>query len=253
MKHGVITQALVPGRREPGDKFEMVTQLIFGERYKVLESSEKWVLIENEADNYQCWIDVKQHHGISESSFLELCSLPQKRCGDSIGYLTDAKGHRFPIPCSALLAGYHDGHLAVDGEAYNFDGRIARHDADSVQRHARRLLHTPYLWGGKSALGMDCSGFVQVVFACAGKMLPRDAYQQAELGESVDFIDLTKAGDLLFFENAEGRIHHVGIALGGGLVIHASGSVRIDQADHEGIFNEKLKKYTHKLRLIKRL
>ncbi len=253
MTHGLVMHPLVPGRKEPSDKAEMLTQLIFGERYTVLDSNTKWVLLENETDGYQCWIDAKQHHAIDSEKAEQLKALPQRRCGDSLGYLSDNKGHRFAVPCSAIFPGYSEGQFTLDGHTFDFEGRIARHDDDSVLRHARRLLHAPYLWGGKSALGIDCSGFVQVVFACAGKMLPRDAWQQAEIGESVDFIALAQKGDLVFFDNDEGRIIHVGIAIGDGRIIHASGSVRIDNIDHEGIYHEGLKKYTHKMRLIKRL
>lgn len=253
MTHGLVMHPLVPGRKEPSDKAEMLTQLIFGERYTVLDSNPKWVLVENESDGYQCWIDAKMHHAIDFEKAEQLKAMPQRRCGDSLGYLSDSKGHRFPVPCSAIFPGYSEGQFSLGGQTFDFEGRIARHDDDSILRHARRLLHAPYLWGGKSALGIDCSGFVQVVFACAGKMLPRDAWQQAEKGESVDFIALAQKGDLVFFDNDEGRIIHVGIAIGDGRIIHASGSVRIDKIDHEGIYHEGLKKYTHKMRLIKRI
>jgi hypothetical protein len=253
MSYGIALQSVISGRREPSDKAEMVTQLLFGERYSVLEQSAKWVLIQNDTDGYQCWINAKQHQQISQNEKSEIDALPKRRCGDAIGYLSDPKGQRFALPCSALLPGYHDGKLKLINTVFQFEGRIARHDEDSVMRHARRLLHAPYLWGGKSAFGIDCSGLVQVVFACAGKNLPRDAWQQAEAGDAVDFISLARQGDLVFFDNDEGRIIHVGIATGDGHVIHASGSVRIDKVDHEGIYHEGLKKYTHKMRIVKRI
>lgn len=250
MSFGISKHPIIPGRAEPSDKAEMVTQILFGETYRVVTVEKLWLLIENDADAYQCWIDKKQHTEISECPKSDFTSI--KRCGDAIGQITNNVGKRFFIPCGSLLQSYHEGKFEINGEHFEFDGRVARHDSESIIRHARRLLHAPYLWGGKTAMGIDCSGFTQVVTACAGINIPRDAWQQAEKGEAVDFIDLTEPGDLAFFDNKEGRITHVGIVLEKGKIIHASGSVRIDTLDHEGIYNEETKLYSHKLRLIKR-
>lgn len=252
MSFGISKHPIIPGRAEPSDKAEMVTQVLFGQSYRVLEAESKWLLIEIEADSYQCWIDRKQHSEIAESDYKTSDFQSIKRCGDAIGQITDSFGKRFFIPCGSPLPLYREGKLEINGASFDFDGRVARHDSESIIRHARRLLHAPYLWGGKTAMGIDCSGYTQVVLACAGIMIPRDAWQQSEKGESVDFIDLTEPGDLAFFDNSEGRITHVGIVLEGAKIIHASGSVRIDNLDHQGIYNEELKAYTHKLRLIKR-
>lgn len=253
MNYGIADIPLIPGRHEPSDKSEMTTQILFGEIFRVLEFDKNWVLIENDADGYQCWIDRKQYSEISPGAFQSIRDKAQKRCGDAMGLVTGRNHRRFHIPCSAVLVNYSEGYFGPGEERFEYDGRIARHDRDSRVRHALRLLHAPYLWGGKSAMGIDCSGFSQVVFACAGIAIPRDAYQQAEAGEPVDFIDLAEAGDLAFFDNAEGRITHVGIILEGKKIIHASGKVRIDTLDHHGIFDETRKTYTHNLRLIKRL
>jgi cell wall-associated NlpC family hydrolase len=129
--------------------------------------------------------------------------------------------------------------------------------ADDIARCARLFLNAPYLWGGRTVMGIDCSGFTQLVMLLNGIQLPRDAYQQAELGETVSFLEETQTGDLAFFDNAEGRIIHVGLILRDasqqGLVIHASGKVRIDVIDHQGIYNRDSGQYTHQLRIVKRL
>ncbi|MGB6037944.1 MAG: C40 family peptidase [Cryomorphaceae bacterium] len=239
---GCIALPLVPGRREPSDKSEMITQLLFGEVYEVLEEQKKWVLIRNEADRYECWIDRKQHKSISEkvkfnqtvrSAFAPLS------CGDQMWFL--------PAGSKVNL-----GKFSIGKQKFSFDGSADRAEKDPV-RYAKHLAGAPYLWGGKSILGIDCSGLVQVVYSCCGIQLPRDAYQQAEIGETVDFVETAEAGDLAYFDNEEGRITHVGIMLDGGHIIHASGSVRIDRIDHEGIYNSDTETYSHRLRIVKRV
>jgi len=243
---------IIPGRAEPAYKSEMVTQVLFGEFYSVLEVQKKWVLIELHADKYTCWIDRKMHTVSDLNPESEIDFQADRRCGDPFGMITDSDGHRYHIPCGSILHEYHGGDFIMNGKKFSYKDRIARHDPDSILRHARRFLHAPYLWGGKTAMGIDCSGYTQVVLACAGIPIPRDAYLQADQGEAVDFIDLAEPGDLAFFDNEEGRITHVGILLEKGVIIHASGSVRLDTLDHQGIYNNETKLYTHKLRLIKR-
>ncbi|MBT3802821.1 MAG: C40 family peptidase, partial [Bacteroidetes bacterium] len=117
---------------------------------------------------------------------------------------------------------------------------------------AKRLLGIPYLWGGRSTFGIDCSGFVQSLFKLANIALPRDAYQQKEFGHVVD-LNESIAGDLAFFANEEGRTSHVGVIMEDQKIIHASGKVRIDNLDEKGIFNSERAIYTHQLELIKRI
>jgi len=239
---GCITMPLVPGRKDPSDKSEMVTQLLFGESYRVLETEKNWILINNEADGYECWIDRKQHTPIEEAlKFSE-------RVGAVMGEVLENGSGKY-LPMGALVERES---FRIGKKAYDYKGEIAN-SSSSPAKLAMKFLGAPYLWGGKSIFGIDCSGFVQVVFACCGIRMPRDAYQQAEVGESVDFVDTTVPGDIAYFDNEEGRITHVGIILDGDKIIHASGSVRIDTLDHQGIFNRDEHSYTHQLRIIKRL
>ena len=136
---------------------------------------------------------------------------------------------------------------------YQFDGFTTPGcvKKDKLVENALMYLNAPYLWGGRSPLGIDCSGFTQMVYRLQGVDLPRDAYQQAEVGTTLSFVEESEAGDLAFFDNNEERITHVGIILENNHIIHASGKVRIDRIDQQGIFKKELGTHTHKLRLIK--
>ena len=124
---------------------------------------------------------------------------------------------------------------------------------ESIVEDALGFLNAPYLWGGRSFFGIDCSGFTQIIYKINGIKLPRDAYQQVECGEALDFVEEAKGGDLAFFENENGDIIHVGIMLDDQKIIHAHGKVRIDELDSIGVFNKEQNKHTHKLRIIKRI
>ena len=146
--------------------------------------------------------------------------------------------------------------MSFGGNAYTFEGQSTdsrKVISGNIVTQAQIFLNAPYLWGGRSPFGIDCSGFTQLVYKLCGIQLKRDANQQAEQGETITFLQESKAGDLAFFENSDGRIVHVGIILDNNKIIHASGKVRIDKIDHQGIFNEEKKNYSHNLRLIKRI
>lgn len=239
---GCIAIPLVPGRREPNDKSEMITQLLFGEVYVALEEQKKWVLIRNEADQYECWIDRKQHTVITEKLNLN------QTIRSTIAPLVSGNQTWF-LPAGSKV---NFDEFSIGKRKFSFNGSNDPAKKDPIL-YANQMLGAPYLWGGKSVLGIDCSGFVQVVFSCCGIQLPRDAYQQAVVGETVDFVETARAGDLAYFDNEEGHITHVGIMLDGEHIIHASGSVRIDRIDHEGIYNSETESYSHRLRIVKRL
>ena len=233
--------AVAPLRKEPTDRSEMVSQALYGEELEVLEQNEKWALVRLSRDGYEGWMDRKQMEPFIVPSAQRLLK----------GILTScqlADSTTIWLPAGALVS--QD--VIVSDTLSDFNG-----SEEDIARCARLFLNAPYLWGGRTIMGIDCSGFTQLVMALNGIQLPRDAYQQAELGETVSFLEETQTGDLAFFDNAEGRIIHVGLILHDasqqGLVIHASGKVRIDIIDHQGIYNRESGQYTHQLRIVKRL
>lgn len=249
MTYGIANLSIIPCRATPSDKAEMVTQLLFGEHYKVLEEQPNWVKIRNHYDAYESWICRKQFFEITGAEYDELCLNEFPMVADHTAQLTE---HSL-LTLGATLPYYHQNRVKIRKETYSFNGKVGPITATQLIDTSKQLLGTPYLWGGRSPFGIDCSGFTQLLYKLLSIKLPRDAYQQAEEGHDVSFLEMAEAGDLAFFDNAEGKIIHVGILLSNHQIIHASGKVRIDKMDHQGIFNSELGAYSHQLRLIKRI
>lgn len=232
----------------------MVTQLLFGETYDVLDQSGKWLLIRLHYDGYEGWIDKKQFSAIDEGTNFFKSNWVNTA---AIGMLKEVSGTaNILLSFGSTLPGLSDGKCVFNGKTYVFSGELADTSLpkpENIRHFAMLFLNAAYLWGGKTIFGIDCSGFTQAIFKAAGIKLYRDAAQQAGQGETIDFIDEAQAGDLAFFDNEEGKIIHTGIILEKGKIIHAANFVRIDSIDHHGIFNGNTQQYTHKLRLIKRM
>jgi hypothetical protein len=250
MKHGYCHIPLAPLRAEASDKSEMVSQVLFGEFFEVLEKSEKWSRIRTAHDAYEGWMDNKQYDHLFADQFDELRQKPLLRVADQMAKIHVQQALMY-VPMGAALPYFDKGSIRLGAKEYSYNGKYS--GACRMDEIALSYLNAPYLWGGRSLLGIDCSGFTQNVFAVCGKSIPRDAYQQAELGDTIDFAEEAQEGDLAFFDNEEGRIIHVGMVLKDAKIIHASGRVRIDKLDHEGIYNAETKTYSHRLRIIKRL
>ena len=233
-------------RKENSHQSEMVSQLLYGEFYKLIEKRKKWVKIRLEWDGYEGWIDQGQVHQISKKDYDKITQSKLKISTDLIHYITTKEDLLFPVLIGSDLR-------ASKILKHQFEGGSERpkKSKKSLITTAYLFLNAPYLWGGKTPLGIDCSGFTQMIYRLNGKEIPRDANQQSEIGTTLSFIEESKEGDLAFFDNSEGKIIHVGIILEKNFIIHASGKVRIDRLDQQGIFNSKKRKHTHKLRLIK--
>jgi len=250
---GICNLAIVPIRLEPSDRSELTTQVLFGEHFKILEQTEKWSRIELGFDGYNGWIDNKQFRTISEAAYNLLQQTDPVMNGDLIEYLASADNQLLPIPLGASITALENSEL--NPEKYFFDGLkvSGKKDKQKLIDTAYLYLNAPYLWGGKTPFGIDCSGMVQMVYKLNGHKLLRDASQQATQGEALSFIEESEPGDLAFFDNDEGRIIHVGIIMEDNYIIHAHGKVRIDRLDHLGIYNVDTKRHSHKLRVIKKI
>ena len=240
MTYGICNLTAIALRKEDRHASEMVSQLLYNETYTVLDKTKEWVLIQTEDGDFpsQGWIQEKQLCEISEEQFNAMKGqtpyLINKPVVEHNGMLLTMGTPLYePHPDAVLMPSEFHPELLVD--------------------YAKRLLGAPYLWGGRMAMGLDCSGLTKVCARLAGLVLPRDASQQVREGELVYFLQETLPGDLAFFGEEDGHITHVGIVMGNEQIIHCSGQVRIDYLDQTGIFNKERDEHTHRLQAVKRL
>jgi len=247
---GIVALPLVPLRQNDSDRSEMTSQLLFGEQVEILETRDKWLLVRNIADNYTGWVDRKMVQHINEEKNTDFYCINVA----IVECYTKEKTETVLLPGGSKVNGNE---IIIGGKSFiidpiNFKFSYDR-SAERLISLAKQYLNTPYLWGGKSVMGIDCSGFVQVIYDMLGIQLPRDDYQQAECGKVIDFLTEAQTGDLAFFENTEGKIIHVGIILNSQQIIHASGWVKIESIDGQGIISNQTGEYTHKLQVLKRI
>lgn len=255
-QYGMCTQEAVAVRKTTNSKSEQVTQLMFGDGYKVIKYSadKKWVYIQNAFDKYEGWIRKFEYFETTEWFYSQVNKKNFPICADLKATVV-WRNKKITISFGSTLPFYKDGKIRIGTEDAVYEGSMLtlpkKLDKEKVIRNAYKFLKTPYLWGGKSRKGVDCSGFTQVVYKSAGYRLPRDSYQQAERGKTISLSE-AQAGDLAFFQR-NGKVVHVGIVLGNGKIIHANDAVQIDKLDQKGIYNERKKAYSHYLKFIKRI
>lgn len=248
MLYGICNLSIVPLRIEPSDPTELVTQVLYGEIFKILEKRKSWSRIRLAFDSYEGWIDNKQYLEITEDNYNEIKNEDHKLSLDLIEYVHNKDNKLYAIPMGSSLNG-----LNVLGHVFDGNYSISKQEKSNLIATAFIYLNTPYLWGGKTPFGIDCSGLTQMVYKLNGYSIFRDASQQATQGQALSFIEESEPGDLAFFDNAEGNITHVGIIMKDNYIIHAHGHVRIDRLDHSGIYNIDRQIHTHKLRVIKKI
>ena len=248
MQYGICNLSIVPLRLESSDTSELISQLLYGDYFKVLEQRKSWSKIRLAFDKYEGWIDNKQYLEISKEEYSNLDSERPKLSTDLLEYVQDKDEHLITIPLGASLNS-----LSLLGHSFDGNSTNEKYKKEKLIDTAFLYLNAPYLWGGKTPFGIDCSGFTQMVYKLNGYVLLRDASQQATQGEALSFIEESEPGDLAFFDNNDGDIIHVGIIMKDNYIIHAHGKVRIDRLDHSGIYNVNKNVHTHKLRVIKKV
>ncbi|MDQ6763219.1 MAG: C40 family peptidase [Bacteroidota bacterium] len=232
----------------------MVSQLLFGEKSVIIEQRDgQWIKVRLKYDGYEGWCQQGHSAEIDEEHYTNVDKDLTAGWVNEIDY----NGHRMNVPLGSSLSAFKNGKAFWRKNSVHFKGEVWNPEEIKVtpkliKQVAYKFLNTSYLWGGKSVFGIDCSGFAQMTYKFINKQLPRDAWQQAEQGEVVNFLQQAHCGDLAFFDNEDGQIIHVGILLNENEIIHSSGKVRIDKIDNQGILNLETKLRTHKLRIIKR-
>lgn len=256
MPYAIVIVPVAPLRASASHRSEMISQLLWGACVEIIETaSDGWVQVKNQYDEYTGWATVAHLETIDE----KLYQAPATHYFPHWVNRVTVNGRPMHIPFGCVIKSGNDTSTQWGSINISFEDKplslisTANIDINAMKNAAWQFLNTGYLWGGVSVFGVDCSGFTQNVFRLSGIHLWRDAYQQATQGNTVDFLQEARLGDLAFFDNEEGRITHVGILLNDHEIIHSSGKVRIDPIDNQGITNADTGVRTHQLRIIKRM
>ncbi|MBT8321489.1 MAG: C40 family peptidase [Eudoraea sp.] len=249
MPYGICPLSLIAVRMTADDSSQMITQLLYGDSFRILDSRKHWSKIRLSGEMSEGWIKNDQFISLSDSQQKAIKdSKVQKHALDLVSFTKTEKGVLIPI-----LLGSNIGHTTI--MAHDFEGTSTQADVDKNNLIATALLYlnAPELNGGKSPFGIDNAGLTLMVYKINGVQLMRTPGEQAKQGEPLSFIEESEAGDLAFFDDKEGNINHVGLIMPDNYIIHVDGKVRIDRLDHTGIFNREKRNYTHQLRVIKKI
>lgn len=259
MRFGICGLSLIPVRSEPSERSEMVTQILYGEHFEIIEYLPGWCHVVMAFDGYRGWIDQKMMTPVTDRQCEKIEKSPFAVTTDIFTPVEISKDQSILLVAGSTLPMWkpYMKEFAVDGTNYTMQGHVShgnvKEPRELIIAQALKYFNAPYLWGGRSPMGIDCSGLTQVIYKMAGIVLPRDASQQVLQGSALSFVEETQPGDLAFFDDEEGKIIHVGIIWKQNKIIHASGKVRIDNVDQYGIFNLDTKRYTHKMRVMKKI
>ena len=235
--YGICHLSVIPVRIDSTSKSELVTQIIYGEFFKVIKNNEKWFYIESIDDNYKGWINHSQFKEISKFDFKKLKKTEPVILNNLFSEV-DTENGKMSITIGSKIS---------SSFVLNHKLKLKTNCKNSIIENSMKFLNSPYLWGGRTPLGIDCSGFTQQVYKLAGYQLLRDANQQAEQGKEIKLKN-SKPGDLAFF--GKNKVTHVGILLNNNKIIHAFGSIRIDYLNEIGILNSDSNNLTHHLKKI---
>ena len=256
MNYGIVTLPLAPVRAESDERSEMTSQLLFGEIVEIIEYNDKWLYIRNLSDNYKGYIDRKMLQFLKNFEYEELLQMRTAQVNVPIATIYNSNNQAIKIPFGSNIYLDDDNRCVVAGEKYIYEPyeicEIVQQTGNEVVKAAKQFLNAPYLWGGKSIFGVDCSGLAQLCYKHIEVQLPRDAAEQVNCGTAINSFSDICEGDLAFFENEKNKIVHVGILLNKNQIIHSSGWVKIENFDKKGIISSTSGDYTHKLKCIKR-
>ncbi|MBO4249672.1 MAG: C40 family peptidase [Paludibacteraceae bacterium] len=258
---GISLHSIVPVRAEAQEGAEQNTQMLFGELCEVLEEKPRWNRIKLDLDGQEGWVDSKMICPMKSeelASYREACKHSAKVVFPMVYAVSENNGQTIPLTAGTCLPNYQNGRFEVLGVGFRIDPsmvatQIIELNQANLLQTVRFFLNVPYLWGGKNALGMDCSGFTQVIMSLFGKSLLRNASEQATQGEKISKLQDVQAGDLAFFDHEDGKISHVGIVIDAERIIHCSGRVKVEKLDEIGIFSAETGQYTHHLVQIRRI
>ena len=248
MQYGICPLSTIPVRIAPEESAEMLSQILFGEHFKILESRKYWSKIRVDFDKTEGWILNSQLAFITKEAYNQIGTSSHKYTADLISYVENTNQLLIPILLGSRINASNTLNVKFEGNALQ-----GQQDKNNLIKTALLYLNSPELHGGKNPFGIDASGFTQMVYKINGYALLRTSEAQATQGDALSFVEESEAGDLAFFDNAHGVINHVGIIMDNNYIIHVNGAVRIDRLDHTGIFNNDLRNYTHKLRVIKKI
>jgi len=259
MDYGISNLSIIPVRREPSEKSEMVTQILFGEHFEMREQMVGWTNVKLAFDGYEGWVDTKMISPLSKRTLGKIEKSSSAITSDIITIVPTNDERNLMLVAGSTLPVWRPylKQFSVVRETYLATGKVIygtpKDPRKTLIDQALKYFNAPYLWGGRSPFGVDCSGLTQVIYKMIGIALPRDASAQVNIGTAMSFVDEAEPGDLAFFDDDEGNIVHVGILWKRNKIIHASGQVRIDNIDQFGIFNIDTQRYTHKLRVMKKI
>ncbi len=249
MEFGICSLSVIAIRSSGDEVSEMVSQVIYGEHFKILERRKFYSKIRHAFDDTEGWVLNNQIHVIEERVYKAIENFKNPAyASDLVSFVSTKSDVLIPIMMGSDV---HN----TSALPNNFEGSFVNEKQAKTKLISVALLYlnAPFLKGGRTPFGLDCAGFTQMVYKINGHQLKRNAIEQSAQGEALSFIEESEPGDLAFFDNNEGIINHVGIIMNDNYIIHTHGKVRIDRIDHTGIFNTETRTYTHSLRVIKKI